>query len=63
MVVPPHEATDRLDAGGVPAAGRDELLGRVRRFEEAGRRRAADLRTKPVRAEEFAATLWERLEA
>ncbi|WP_408052734.1 hypothetical protein [Streptomyces sp. HO565] len=62
-MVPPHEATDRLDAGDVPAAGRDELLGRVRRFEEAGRRRAADLRTKPARGEEFAATLWERLEA
>ncbi|MET7275632.1 MULTISPECIES: MerR family transcriptional regulator [Streptomyces] len=56
-------ATDRLDAGDVPTAERDELLGRVRRFEEAARRRAADLRTKLARAEEFAATLRERLEA
>jgi DNA-binding transcriptional MerR regulator len=56
-------ATDRLDAGDVPAAERDELLGRVRRFEEAARQRVADLRTKLARAEEFAATLRERLEA
>ncbi|MEU6105373.1 MerR family transcriptional regulator [Streptomyces flaveolus] len=56
-------ATDRLDAGDASAAEREELLGRVRRFEEAARRRAADLRTKLARAEEFAATLRERLEA
>ncbi|MER7715675.1 hypothetical protein ABTX99_01805 [Streptomyces flaveolus] len=41
-------------------AERDELLG-GRRFEEAAG--VADLRTKPARAEEFAATLRERLEA
>ncbi|MEU9594239.1 MerR family transcriptional regulator [Streptomyces sp. NPDC048219] len=56
-------ATDRLDAGDASAAERDELLGRVRRFEEAARRRVAELRTKLARAEEFAATLRERLEA
>ncbi|MFD8201368.1 MerR family transcriptional regulator [Streptomyces sp. NPDC003470] len=55
-------ATDRLDAGDAPAAEREELLRRVRRFEEAVRQRVADLRTKLARAEEFAATLKERLE-
>ncbi|MFJ8544100.1 hypothetical protein ACIRFH_19120 [Streptomyces sp. NPDC093586] len=67
----PH-GRGRVGAGGSaegargtarPAAERAELLGRVRRFEEAARRRVADLRTKPARAEEFAVTLRERLEA
>lgn len=55
-------ATDRLDAGGeLPTADRAELLARVRGFEEAAQRRVADLRTQLARAEEFAATLRERL--
>lgn len=54
-------ATDRLDAGDVTDAEREEFLGRVRGFEEAAHRRVADLRTRLARAEEFAATLRERL--
>ncbi|GAA2461756.1 MerR family transcriptional regulator [Streptomyces glaucus] len=56
------EATDRLDAGEeLPPEEREELLGRVRGYEEAARQRVADLRTRLARAEEFAATLRERL--
>ncbi|MEV8594270.1 MerR family transcriptional regulator [Streptomyces sp. NPDC052012] len=56
-------ATDRLDAGDLPdGEEREELLGRVRHFEEAARQRVADLRTQLARAEEFAATLQERLD-
>ncbi|CAL9521778.1 HTH-type transcriptional regulator ZntR [Streptomyces sp. enrichment culture] len=56
-------ATDRLDANA-PLDGeeRERLLERVRGFEEAARRRVAELRTQLARAEEFAATLHERLE-
>ncbi len=55
-------ATDRLDSGDdLPAAEREELLGRVRSFEEAAQQRVADLRTQLARAEEFATTLQERL--
>ncbi|MFI9821124.1 MerR family transcriptional regulator [Streptomyces sp. NPDC052013] len=56
-------ATDRLDAGDLPdGKEREELLSRVRHFEEAARQRVADLRTQLARAEEFAATLQERLD-
>ncbi|MEU9959767.1 MerR family transcriptional regulator [Streptomyces sp. NPDC050982] len=55
------DATDRLDAGDVSVGEREELLGRVRGFGEAAQQRVADLRTQLARAEEFAATLHERL--
>ncbi len=58
--------TDRLDghAGTGPPEGdeRGELLDSLRGFEEAARRRTADLRTQLARAEEFAAALRERIE-
>uniref|UniRef100_UPI0035145CA0 MerR family transcriptional regulator n=1 Tax=Streptomyces calvus TaxID=67282 RepID=UPI0035145CA0 len=56
------EATDRLDAGEeLPPAEREELLARIRGFEETTRQRMDDLRTQLSRAEEFAATLARRL--
>ncbi|MEU8995914.1 MerR family transcriptional regulator [Streptomyces caniferus] len=55
-------AVDRLDSGGpLPAGEREELLGRLRGFEQAAQQRVADLRTQLARAEEFAATLRARL--
>ncbi|MBO8189483.1 MerR family transcriptional regulator [Streptomyces spirodelae] len=55
-------ATDRLDSGDeLSASERAELLERIRGFEAAAQRRVADLRTQLARAEEFAATLRERL--
>ncbi|MFJ5917486.1 hypothetical protein ACIQFW_17045 [Streptomyces ardesiacus] len=56
-------ATDRLDRGDdpLPAGERERLLERVRVFERAARQRVADLRTQLARAEEFAATLADRL--
>ncbi len=59
------EATDRLDRGGeqLPADERARLLERVRGFEQAARQRVADLRTQLARAEEFAATLADRIES
>ncbi|MFE3850512.1 MerR family transcriptional regulator [Streptomyces griseorubiginosus] len=56
------EATDRLDAEEqLPPQDREELLDRVRGFEQAARQRVEDLRTQLSRAEEFAATLAGRL--
>lgn len=56
------EATDRLDSGGdLRPEEREDLLDRVRGFEQAARRRVEDLRVQLSRAEEFAATLAERL--
>ncbi|MFE1247526.1 MerR family transcriptional regulator [Streptomyces sp. NPDC058735] len=56
------DATDRLDAGeALPPAEREQLLERIRGFEQAAQQRVQDLRTKLARAEEFAATLAERL--
>ena len=56
------DATDRLDHPGEGSAEeREELVERVRRFEQAAQQRVADLRTQLERAEEFAATLRERL--
>ncbi|MBO3682363.1 MerR family transcriptional regulator [Streptomyces sp. NEAU-YJ-81] len=56
------EATDRLDSGAeLPAGEREGLLDRVRGYQETARQRVADLRTQLARAEEFAATLDERL--
>ncbi|MGW7518473.1 MerR family transcriptional regulator [Streptomyces sp. NPDC054796] len=51
-------ATDRLDSGEeLSATEREEMVERVRGFEEAARQRVRDLRTQLARAEEFAATL------
>lgn len=56
------DATDRLDSGEeLPPEEREELLERIRGFEQAAQRRVADLRTQLSRAEEFAATLAARL--
>ncbi|WP_406120462.1 MerR family transcriptional regulator [Streptomyces sp. NBC_00989] len=56
------DATDRLDAGETLAlAEHEELLERIRGFEQAAQQRVADLRTQLARAEEFAVTLAERL--
>ncbi|MEU9284834.1 MerR family transcriptional regulator [Streptomyces sp. NPDC048275] len=56
------EATDRLDSGQeLPPDEREELLERIRGFEQAAQQRVEDLRTQLSRAEEFAATLAERL--
>ena len=56
------EATDRLDSGEeLPPGERESLLERVRGFEQAAQRRVEDLRTQLARAEEFAATLANRL--
>ncbi|MFI8307591.1 MerR family transcriptional regulator [Streptomyces sp. NPDC085927] len=59
-------ATDRLDGhagAGLPEGEeRQELLESLRGFEEAARRRTADLRTQLARAEEFATALRERIE-
>ncbi|MDQ0745932.1 DNA-binding transcriptional MerR regulator [Streptomyces africanus] len=55
-------ATDRLDAGDeLVASEREQLLERVRGFEQAAQRRVEDLRTQLERAEDFAATLRDRL--
>ncbi|MEV0740529.1 MerR family transcriptional regulator [Streptomyces sp. NPDC050549] len=56
------EATDRLDSGEtLPVGECEELLERMRGFERAAQQRVEDLRTQLARAEEFAATLAERL--
>lgn len=55
-------ATDRLDSGTeLPPEEREDLLERIRGFEQAAQQRVEDLRTQLTRAEEFAATLAERL--
>ncbi|MEV7991901.1 MerR family transcriptional regulator [Streptomyces sp. NPDC086077] len=54
-------ATDRLDVDDVPTGEREELLERLRGFEEAAQQRVADLRTQLARAEDFAGTLRRRL--
>ncbi|MFG2794719.1 MerR family transcriptional regulator [Streptomyces sp. NPDC048419] len=56
------EATDRLDSDEeMPTEEREQLLDRIRGFEQAAQQRVEDLRTQLSRAEEFAATLAERL--
>ncbi|MFH9012725.1 MerR family transcriptional regulator [Streptomyces sp. NPDC017943] len=58
------EATDRLDSGEeLGPQARGELLDRLRGYEQAARRRVEDLRVQLSRAEDFAATLAERLAA
>ncbi|MFJ8821094.1 MerR family transcriptional regulator [Streptomyces sp. NPDC102467] len=55
-------ATDRLDADeDLPDGVREQLLNRVREFEQITQERIADLRTQLARAEEFADTLARRL--
>lgn len=57
------DATDRLDATPAPEGDeREQLLDRVRHFEQAAADRVADLRKQLGRAEEFAGTLRERLD-
>lgn len=56
------EATDRLDMGEeLSPEELEKLLDRIRGFEQAAQQRVEDLRTQLARAEEFAATLVERL--
>ncbi|MFE6489517.1 MerR family DNA-binding protein, partial [Streptomyces sp. NPDC057757] len=56
------DATDRLDSGEKPTpAERDVLLECVRRYEREAAEQVDRLRTQLARAEEFAATLRERL--
>lgn len=55
-------ATDRLDSGDeLLDSERDQLLERLSGFEQAAQRRVEDLRTQLERAEDFAATLRDRL--
>jgi len=57
-------ATDRLDADEQPAADeREALLNLVRGYERAAARKVEELRVQLERAEDFAATLRDRLEA
>ncbi|MFI6341233.1 MerR family transcriptional regulator [Streptomyces sp. NPDC050535] len=56
------EATDRIDSGEeLPPVVREQVLDRIRGFEQAAQQRVADLRTQLARAEEFATRLAERL--
>ncbi|SDL38818.1 DNA-binding transcriptional regulator, MerR family [Streptomyces indicus] len=56
------DATDRLDSGSKLAAHeREALLERVRGYEQDAAEQVEMLRTQLARAEEFAATLRERL--
>ncbi|MEU9116456.1 MerR family transcriptional regulator [Streptomyces sp. NPDC048483] len=56
------DATDRLDSGEeLSAEEREEGLAQVREFERMAAERVTDLQTQLARAEEFAATLRERL--
>ncbi|SMQ21429.1 DNA-binding transcriptional regulator, MerR family [Streptomyces sp. Ag82_O1-12] len=56
------QATDRLDSGEELTPGdREGLVDRVRDFERAAQQRVEELRTRLSRAEEFAATLAQRL--
>lgn len=58
------DATDRLDAdGGLDAGERENLIERIRAYEQAAQERIADLRLQLSRAEDFAATLSDRIEA
>ncbi|MEU5590074.1 MerR family transcriptional regulator [Streptomyces chrestomyceticus] len=55
------DATDRLDAGELPASERAALLERIRGYERDATEQVEKLRTQLARAEEFAATLRARL--
>ncbi|NDZ79606.1 MerR family transcriptional regulator [Streptomyces sp. SID10853] len=56
-------ATDRLDAtDDLPEPEREALLSTVRGYHATARERVADLRIQLARAEDFAATLAERLD-
>ncbi|MFC8425767.1 MerR family transcriptional regulator [Streptomyces sp. NPDC057236] len=57
------DATDRLDSGTeLGAEERENLLERVRGYEQAAGEQVAKLRVQLARAEDFAATLRTRLE-
>ncbi|WP_203557784.1 MerR family transcriptional regulator [Streptomyces sp. S4.7] len=57
------EATERLDSGAdLDAAERENLLDRVRTYEQAASEQVDRLRVQLSRAEDFAATLRTRLE-
>ncbi|WP_405763916.1 MerR family transcriptional regulator [Actinacidiphila glaucinigra] len=57
------DATDRLDAADLPDGDeRDALFERVRAYEQAATGKIEDLRVQLSRAEDFAATLRDRLE-
>lgn len=57
------DATDRLDSGTeLGAEERENLLERVRDYEQAAGEQVAKLRVQLARAEDFAATLRTRLE-
>lgn len=55
------DATDRLDAGELPASERAALLERIRGYERDATEQVEKLRAQLARAEEFAATLRARL--
>lgn len=55
------QAVDRLDSGNADTGEREVLLGRVRHYELAAAEQIDKLRTQLARAEDFAATLRERL--
>lgn len=56
------DATDRLDSGEeLPAAEQEALLKRIRGYEQSSAEQVEKLRTQLARAEEFAATLRERI--
>jgi len=57
------DATDRLDATGLAeGTERQELISRVREYEQAAVEKIDELRVQLARAEDFAATLRTRLE-
>ncbi|WP_176953674.1 MerR family transcriptional regulator [Streptomyces indicus] len=56
------DATDRLDTGGdLPPEERQDLLQRVRTYEQSATEQVEKLRVQLARAEDFAATLRTRL--
>ncbi|MDT0309770.1 MerR family transcriptional regulator [Streptomyces sp. DSM 44917] len=56
------DLTDRLDAGTLDAGRREDLLERVREYQQAAAEQVEKLRVQLSRAEDFAATLAARLE-
>ncbi|MFJ9343124.1 MerR family transcriptional regulator [Streptomyces sp. NPDC101733] len=56
------DATDCLDFAGATAGEREQLLERVRGYEQTAAEKIEDLRVQLSRAEDFAATLRARLE-
>lgn len=56
------EVTDRLDTPDTSTTEREALLERVRTYEHTAAKKIDDLRVQLARAEDFAATLRDRLE-